>query len=185
MNAQTADQTGNGMTRKVRVVLADDHPILRTGLKMLLEAAGDIEVVAEVGDGVEAIRAARDLSPDLFVLDVNMPRVDGLTATTEIRRILPRSRILVLSMNDEDEFLYKSVKAGGNGYVHKRSAQEELLLAVREVMRGGTYMREATKSRMLADAFDRWDGDPDATPEDLTPREKEVLKLIVSGLTNQ
>ncbi len=170
--------------RKVRVVLADDHAILRSGLRMLLEASEGVEVIAEAADGVEAIRLARELQPDLVVMDVNMPRVDGLAATREIRHAQPKVKVLILSMNEEDEFLFKALKAGGSGYVHKRSAETELLAAIQEVMRGGTYVRESTRGRLVDDAMQRWENPSDDPVEDLTPREKEVLQLIVAGLTN-
>lgn len=171
--------------RKVRVVLADDHAILRSGLRMLLEASGDIEVLAEAADGVDAIRLAKELKPDVVVMDVNMPRVDGLAATKEIRHALPRTKVLILSMNDEDEYLFKALKAGGSGYIHKREAEAELLAAIQCVMQGANYVREATRGRLVQDAMDRWENPPSDEPvEELTPREKEVLQLIVAGLTN-
>lgn len=170
--------------RKVRVVLADDHAILRSGLRMLLEASQDVEVLAEAADGVDAIRLARELNPDIVVMDVNMPRVDGLAATKEIRHALPKTKVLILSMNDEDEYLFKAIKAGGSGYVHKRSAETELLAAIEVVMQGGTYVREATRGRLVDDAMQRWENPSDDPVEELTPREKEVLQLIVAGMTN-
>lgn len=170
--------------RKVRVVLADDHAILRSGLRMLLEASQDVEVLAEAADGVDAIRLARELNPDIVVMDVNMPRVDGLAATKEIRHALPKTKVLILSMNDEDEYLFKAIKAGGSGYVHKRSAETELLAAIEVVIQGGTYVREATRGRLVDDAMQRWENPSDDPVEELTPREKEVLQLIVAGMTN-
>lgn len=172
------------LDRKVRVLVADDHAILRSGLRMLLEASGEIEVVAEAADGVEAIRLAREHHPDVVVMDVNMPRIDGLAATKEIRQSLPRTKVLILSMNDEDEYLFKSLKAGGNGYIHKREAETELLAAIRCVMQGIDYVRDATRNRLVQEAMQRWENPPDEAVEELTPREKEVLQLIVAGLTN-
>lgn len=180
---QTSDSP---QSKKIRVLLADDHAILRSGLKMLLQSSPDVEVIAEASDGVEAIRLARDLAPDLVIMDITMPRVDGLSATQEIRRIHPQTKVLVLSMNEADEYLFKALKAGGSGYVFKRAAETELLDAIREVMRGGTYVREQTQRRLVQDAMDRWEhGDRTHPIEDLTPREKEVLKHIAAGLTNQ
>ncbi len=173
-------------TRRIRVLLADDHAILRSGLKMLLEANPEIDVIAEANDGVEAIRIARELNPDLVIMDVTMPRVDGLAATTEIRRLLPQTKVLILSMNEGDEWLFKAIRAGGSGYVYKRAAEDELMGAIREVIRGGTYVREITQRNLVRDAMDRWEnGDRNHPIEDLTAREKEVLGHIASGLTNQ
>jgi two-component system response regulator NreC len=172
-------------SQKIRILLADDHTILRSGLRMLLESNPAIEVIGEAGDGVEAIRLARDLGPDLIIMDVTMPRIDGLAATTEIKRVMPTTKVLILSMNEGDEYLFKALKAGGSGYVYKRAAETELHNAIREVMRGGTYVREAMQQRLVQDALERWEHGDNRPVEELTPREKEVLALIASGLTNQ
>jgi two-component system response regulator NreC len=172
--------------KKVRVLLADDHAILRAGLRMLVSELQDVEVIAEANDGVEAIKLARDHNPDLVIMDVTMPRLDGLSATSEIRQFLPRTKVLILSMNEADDYLFKALKAGGSGYVFKRAAETELKEAIREVMRGGTFIRDVMQRRLVQDAMERWENGENTRPiEELTPREKEVLKLIASGNTNQ
>ena len=153
---------------------------------MLLEADGRYEVVGEAANGVEAIKMAKELNPDVVLCDVSMPRLNGFEATHEIRRTLPSTKVLLLSMHEGDEYFFKALRAGGSGYVLKRATETELLGALREVLRGGVYLRQPTAQRILQEALDSGDAPdgPDALSA-LTPREREVLKAIASGLTNQ
>lgn len=153
---------------------------------MLLEAEGAFEIVGEASNGLEAIKLAKELKPDMVICDVSMPRLGGFDATAEIHQALPATRILLLSMHEGDEYFYKALKAGGSGYVLKRSTETELLTAVHEVLRGGIYLRQPTAQRILQTALDP-EGPPEG-PESLsvlTPREREVLQAIASGMTNQ
>ncbi len=153
---------------------------------MLLEADGRYEVVGEAANGVEAIKMAKELNPDVVLCDVSMPRLNGFEATHEIRRTLPNTKVLLLSMHEGDEYFFKALRAGGSGYVLKRATETELLGALREVLRGGVYLRQPTAQRILQEALDSGEAPEgqDALSA-LTPREREVLKAIASGLTNQ
>ena len=128
------------MTDKIRVVLADDHTLLRKGLRALLNNEADMEVIAEAGDGAEAVRACQRLSPDVIVMDLSMPNVDGMQATAQIRDLGLDTRVLVLTMHNEEEYLLKVLEAGGAGYVLKQSADTELVHAIRAVHRGEAFL---------------------------------------------
>lgn len=170
---------------KIRVVIADDHAIVREGVKALLNLADDIEVVGEAADGREAIARARALEPDVVVMDIAMPDLGGLEATVEIRRECPRTRILVLSQYEDREYVRRFLKAGVSGYVLKKSAGSDLTGAIRAVHRGGLVLdpdvaREAMRERETGE------GQPDVDPYDtLTDREKQVLKLVAEGRSNK
>lgn len=172
---------------KTRILLADDHAVLRAGLRLLIEAQADMTCVGEAGDGVELLAQAERFQPDLVLLDLSMPRLGGLAALPEIRRRAPSARILVLTMHADDEYLRQCLKGGAAGYVLKQAADQELLLAIRAVMRGEVYIHPAMTRALLDDLVGR-SRDQAAAPraEDaLSEREAEVIKQVARGHTNQ
>lgn len=173
--------------KPTRILLADDHAILRSGLRAILGMEPDLEVVGEAKDGIEAIKLTKELAPDLVLLDIHMPRMNGLTALGALREQAPDVKVLVLTSMEEEEYMFRVIEAGGSGYVLKRAADEELLAAIREVQAGGAFVRPAIARSLAADYLERLEsGDQERdTYEKLTPREKEVLGRIARGLTNQ
>jgi DNA-binding NarL/FixJ family response regulator len=164
-------------------VLADDHAIVREGVKALLNLADDIEVVGEAADGREAIARVQALQPDVIVMDIAMPDLGGLEATVEIRRQYPRTRILILSQHEDREYIRRFLKAGVSGYVLKKSAGSDLTTAIRAVHRGGLVLDpDVAREAMLEAAEGRQDEDPYDT---LTDREKQVIKLVAEGRSNK
>ncbi len=174
-------------TKTTRILLADDHAILRSGLRAILSLEPDLEVVGEAKDGIEAIKLTKELNPDLVLLDIHMPRMNGLTALGALREQAPDVKVLVLTSMEEEEYMFRVIEAGGSGYVLKRAADEELIAAIREVQAGGAFVRPAIARSLAADYLERVESGEEErdTYEKLTPREKEVLGLIARGLTNQ
>jgi len=168
----------------IRVVVADDHAVVRSGLKAVLGSARDIEVVAEAGSGREAIAAVDRFHPDVVLMDLTMADTDGLTATKTITDQGSTTRVLVLTMHTEEEYLVQVLQAGAAGYVVKSAADRELLDAVRTVARGDMYVQPSA-ARVLARGITRKDPNADdrARFERLTEREQEVLKLVAQGHT--
>jgi DNA-binding NarL/FixJ family response regulator len=169
---------------KIRVLLADDHTIVRSGLRMVLEAEPDIEVAAEVGDGAEALEMALTGGINLAILDVSMPRMTGLQAAAELHRRQPELRILMLSMHDNEQYFFEALKAGASGYVLKTAANRDLVEACRACMRGEAFLYPPAVATLVRDYLDgaRLGETP---PEDpLTARELEVVKLIAEGHTS-
>jgi DNA-binding NarL/FixJ family response regulator len=166
----------------MRLLIADDHGIVRGGLRLLLDRQPDMQVVAEAGDGAEAVALALRERPDICVLDVAMPKMTGLQATVEIRLHAPEISVLVLSMHDDERYLYEAMKAGAAGYVLKREADTVLVDAVRAVARGEPFMTNAAERSLVRE----WMQDDSTGPvEPLTLREREVLKLIAEAHTNR
>jgi DNA-binding NarL/FixJ family response regulator len=166
----------------MKLLIADDHGIVRGGLKLLLDRQSDMEVVAEAADGVQAVELALRVRPDICVLDVAMPRMTGLQATVEIRAHAPEISVLVLSMHDDERYLYEALQAGAAGYVLKREADTALVAAVRAVARGEPFMTNAAERSLVRE----WMQDDSSGPvEPLTLREREVLKLIAEAFTNK
>ncbi len=164
-----------------RILVADDHGIVRSGIRLLLERQHDLEVVAEAGDGVEAVQQALATRPAISILDVGMPRVTGLQAARAIRGHLPDCRVLMLSMHDDERYLFEALKAGASGYVLKREADEDLVEAVRAVNRGEALLTNAAERSIIR----QWLADGAEGPVvPLTPREEEVVKLIAEAHTN-
>ncbi len=165
-----------------RVLVADDHGVVRSGLRLLLDAQPDLEVVAEAADGAEAVAAALRERPDICILDVSMPKLTGLQAAREIRAQAPGVAVLMLSMHDDERYLFEALKAGAGGYVLKVEADTALVAAIRAVLDGEPFLTTAVEERMVRE----WLEDPSSGPsEPLTPREQEVLKLIAEAHTNK
>ena len=164
------------------MLIADDHPIVRHGLRDLLNAEADFRVVAEVDDGHEAVRRALQDDVGLAILDVTMPRMTGLQAARELLKRRPALRTLMLSMHENEQFLFEALRAGASGYVLKTAADRDLVEACRATMRGETVLYAGAVAALVRDHLDRARGGEDADP--LTPRELEVLKLVAEGHTS-
>jgi len=167
----------------IRVLLADDHAVLRAGLKALIDAEPDLTVVGEAGNGEEAVRLTERLKPDVVVMDISMPVKDGLQATAEIGATAPGTRVLVLTMHAEEQYLLKVLEAGGSGYVLKRSADTELMEAIRAVHRGEAYLYPSA-TRLLLQAYRTGDRPQAPAGGKLSEREEEVLRLTAEGYSN-
>lgn len=163
-----------------RVLLADDHQIVRQGLRGLLEAAGH-EVVGEAADGHEALKLARTLNPDIAVLDLSMPLLNGLDAAREMRRHAPEIRTILLTMYTDDGYVLQALKAGAKGYVLKSQAADDLIYAIREIQRGETYMSPGVSMSVV----DAYLDNADAVSDPLTARERQVLQLVAEGNTTK
>ncbi len=178
---------------RIRVFLADDHAVLRAGLKALLSAQADIDVVGEAGDGLEALREAERLRPDVVLADVGMPGLSGLELTHRLKESLPEARVLILTVHEDQSFLHRALRAGAAGYLVKRAAEEDLLAGIRAVARGEAFLFPPMTKGLIEDYLRRTSrtraGDGDGTPtpkpyDGLTPREVQVLRLIAQGYSN-
>jgi DNA-binding NarL/FixJ family response regulator len=178
-------QPGSVDDERIRVVVSDDHELFRRGLRMVLEAEEDIEVVAEAADGQEAVARVEELAPDVVLMDVRMPRMGGIEATRLIRQLFPTTRIIVLSVSDEEDDIYGAVKAGANGYLLKEVSIEEVADAVRAVYAGQSLISPELASKLLAE-FSGPAKPTDLVPTSsgLTERELSVLKLVALGHEN-
>jgi NarL family two-component system response regulator LiaR len=172
------------MTETIRILIADDHAIVREGLRALIGTKPDMELVGEAADGVEAVLKARSLRPDVILLDLVMPRKDGIEAIGEIKRENPKARILVLTSFAEDEKVFPAIQSGALGYLLKDSSPQELLRAIREVYRGESSLHPAIARKLIGE-LNRPPENLPPTEEPLTEREVEVLSLVARGLSNQ
>ncbi|MBI5031152.1 MAG: response regulator transcription factor [Chloroflexi bacterium] len=171
---------------KIRVLVADDHTIVREGVRLLLDAQPDIEVIGEAADGREAVNMIRQFRPDLVVMDIQMPNLNGLEATREIKREFPQIQILALTMYESDEYFFQVLNAGASGYVLKKAASADLLSAIRAVHSGDVFLYPSVARRLVSDYLTRVkSGEEKNSFDGLTAREHEVLKLIAEGHTNQ
>jgi DNA-binding NarL/FixJ family response regulator len=170
---------------KAKILLADDHAMVRRGLRMLLDAEPDLEVAAEVGDGRAAVATVLAGDFDLVILDVTMPRQTGLQAAAEITRRMPDQRVLILSMHHNEQYFFEAIRAGASGYVLKSAADHDLVAACRATLRGEPFIYPPAAKRLLSDYLERARTDGDAPTDPLTPRETEVIKLVAEGSTNR
>ncbi len=171
---------------KIRVLLADDHAIVREGVKRILAGESDIEVVGEAADGAEAVALAQKLRPTVAVLDISMPRLDGIEATRQIRAALPETHTIALTMHADDIYVFQLIKAGSSGCVLKHDAAPDLIEAIRAAARGDAFLYPQTANAVAADYLTRVEsGENLETYDGLTAREKEILTLIAHGATNQ
>ena len=168
---------------KARLLLADDHAVVRRGLRLVLDAEPDLDVVAEAGDGAEAVERALREDVDLAVLDVSMPRMTGLQAAAELSRRRPELRVLILSMHDNEQYFFEALKAGASGYVLKSVADRDLVEACRATMRGEPFLYPAAVAALIRDYLDRARRGEMAPADPLTPRELQVVKLIAEAHT--
>jgi DNA-binding NarL/FixJ family response regulator len=166
----------------IRVVLADDHPVVRDGLQVLLGSIDGISVVGVAENGREAVRAAVTLKPDVLVMDIHMPGVDGVAATQEIARAMPSVGVLMLTMLDDDETVRAAVRAGAAGYVLKGSSQQQIVRAIQAVAAGDSILGAGVARQVLDAAVGRATGPADPLNA-LTPRERQILELLASGLS--
>ena len=166
----------------MRILIADDHGIVRGGMKLLIDRQPDMEVIAEAEDGVDAFEQAVQVKPDLCILDVSMPRMTGLQAARQIKAHVPTCQVLMLSMHDDQKYVFDALKAGASGYVLKREVDTALLDAIRAVSRGEAFLTNAVERSLIRE----WMSDDAEGPDEpLTNREQEVLKLIAEAHTNK
>jgi DNA-binding NarL/FixJ family response regulator len=170
---------------KIRIVIADDHTILRDGIRSLLEDEQDMIVVGEAEDGRSAVRMASQLSPDVVLMDIAMPLLNGLEATRQIKACCPKVKVLILSMHENEEYIRQVLATGAMGYILKDAAARDLLGAIRAVHQGEAVLSPAI-TRLVIEDYLRWgDLNPPQEPDSLSPREREVLQLIAEGYTNK
>ncbi len=167
-------------------MLVDDHALMRTGLRMMLETQDDLEIVGECETGHEAIRRAQELRPDIILMDIALPDILGIEATRCIKKDLPKTAVLALTMHENEEYFFEMLNAGASGYLPKKVAPTELLSAIRIIAGGGVYLYPSLAKTLVQDYLKRADvGDEKAAYDGLTEREREVVKLIADGLSNQ
>ncbi|MBN2379365.1 response regulator transcription factor [candidate division WOR-3 bacterium] len=173
------------MIDKIRVLLVDDHTVVRKGIRALLEQEKDIEVVAEAEDGLKGVETCLEYEPDVVVLDMALPLLSGVEAARKIREKLPDTRILILSMYDDEEYIVDSFKVGVSGYILKDVVVSELVSAVRSVFRGSTFLSPSVSEKLRRQLQNGKGRSSRHGPEKLTARERQILKLIVEGYTSR
>ena len=186
--AQDGTAEGRTSTEPIRVIIVDDHALFRRGLQMVLEVEDDIEVVGEAGDGADAVAKAEETVPDVVLMDVRMPKRSGLEATRSIKEILPNTKILMLTISDEEADLYDAIKSGASGYLLKEISIEEVANAVRAVNAGQSLISPSMASKLLnefASMVKRSDERAGVPAPRLTDRELQVLKLVARGHNNR
>ena len=173
------------MADEIRLLLADDHAVVRSGLRMLLQAQPDMKIIGEAETGQEAIRRVAELRPDVVLMDIEMPGMNGIEATRRIKAEAPATAVLALTMYEDDQYFFEMLRAGASGYVPKRAAPDELVSAIRAAGRGEVFLYPSLAGRLVRDYLQRGPaGEGDAPNDELTPREQEVLTLIAEGYSN-
>jgi len=171
----------------IRVLIVDDHAVVRSGLMNLLHHKNGMEVVGEAADGDEAIAKASELRPDVVLMDLSMPHgKDGLTATGELKKLLPDTSVLILTMHDDEEYLFRAIHAGASGYFLKSAPYEELISAIQQIATGNAYLSPSATKRLMGDYLEKIKrGDTGGTYESLSDREKEILAKVAQGYSNK
>jgi DNA-binding NarL/FixJ family response regulator len=172
------------MTKPIRVLLAEDHALVRAGFRALLQDIPDILVVGEAGDGEEALRLVAERQPDVVLMDITMPRLNGLEATARLKKECPQVRVIILSMHSMAEYVLQALRAGAVGYLLKDSGSPELEAAIRAVAGGGAYLSQGVVKPVVTDINQRSDREPDSLQR-LTPRQRQVLQLVAEGHTTK
>ena len=167
----------------IRVLIADDHALVRVGIRRLIDGAAGLEVVGEAADGTEALSLIPDLDPDVVLLDITMPRLNGLSALTRLVAEHPGLKVIILSMHDNEEYVWQALHSGAAGYVLKDASPEELVLAIQAVARGGSYLSPSVSRHVVSGYVKR--PPENAVLDRLTPRQMEIVQLIAEGHTNQ
>ncbi|MBI2952738.1 MAG: response regulator transcription factor [Chloroflexi bacterium] len=171
---------------KIRVLVVDDHGIVRDGIRLLLQCEPDIEVIGEASDGDSAVKKTVELQPDVVVMDLGIPGMNGIEATRQLQKLCPSAKVVTLTVHDGDDYFFRSLNAGAAGYVLKGAASAEIPLAIRAVCRGEIYFPPSLGKRLVTEYLRRLRfGEEKDTYESLTTREREVLRLIAEGFTNQ
>jgi DNA-binding NarL/FixJ family response regulator len=170
---------------KTRIVVADDHAIVRQGLRLILDGQPDMEVVGEAGDGAEAVALAQEIRPHLMVLDVSMPRLTGLQAARQVTKLAPDVRILILSMHDNEQYFFEALRAGASGYVLKSAIDRDLVEGCRAAMRGEPFFYAGAVKALIRDHLERVRQGETLSGDPLTERESEIVKLIAEGHTSR
>ncbi|MFF0290875.1 response regulator [Streptomyces sp. NPDC005262] len=170
---------------ETRILLADDHALVRRGVRLILDSEPDLTVVAEAGDGAEAVEAARIHQPDLAILDIAMPRLTGLQAARELARTQPGLRLLILTMYDNEQYFFEALAAGASGYVLKSVADRDLVEACRATMRGEPFLYPGAVNALIRNYLDRAREGGTLPAKAITDREEEILKLVAEGHTSQ
>jgi two-component system, NarL family, response regulator NreC len=173
------------MTNKLRVLLADDHQMFREGLRAIINSQTDMTVVGEADNGQAAVTLGQELQPDIVVMDISMPEMNGLKATERLKQLCPAINILTLTRHADAGYLQQVLKAGANGYVLKRSASEELVRAIRAVASGQSYLDPAVTNQALSGLVGRKGASAFPADRDLSPREEEVLRMLAAGYANK
>jgi len=164
---------------------ADDHAVVRSGLRMLLQAQPDMVIIGEAETGQEAVQRTVELAPDVVLMDIEMPGMNGIEATRRIKAEAPATAVLALTMYEDDQYFFEMLRAGASGYVPKRAAPDELVSAIRAAGRGEVFLYPSLAGRLVKDYLQRGPaGESEAQNDDLTPREQEVLTLIAEGYSN-
>jgi len=177
-----ATQT-NKVKRRIRLLLADDHPVVRKGIASCLARHQNLEIIGEASDGLEAIRKAKELVPDIILMDIDMPRMNGLAVTEALRKELPNVKVLILSMHSNTEYVLRIIQSGARGYVLKEASPEELVKAI-EIVEGGESFFSSDVARAALNQYVRGNG-TESSSMHLTKREREVLVQIAEGLSNK
>ncbi len=171
---------------KISVLLADDHAVVRAGLRLIVDSQPDMMVVGEASNGLEAIQKADELQPDVVVMDISMPNLGGLEATRRIRRQPDNAQVLMLTMHDSEQFFFQAIQAGASGYVTKSAPEWELLTAIRSVSQGNCYLNASVTTLLVSDYLERVKRGERGQPHDvLTDREREILNLVAAGHSNR